>query len=167
MNISFYVLSESKAQDSLGFMCQLTQTALNKGTQALLILVTDEALLEALDEALWANDATSFIPHQRLMAQHLADGHLKENYVDDSHHPKGTEIAIAPVLLGAYLPADFNGIIINTTSHPITDFISATNNATPTRILELIYPDAASVQSGREKYKQYQQLGYKLTHFKV
>lgn len=66
MNISFYVLSESKAQDFLGFICQLTQTALNKSTQSVLILIEDEALLSTFDEALWAQEAVSFIPHQRL-----------------------------------------------------------------------------------------------------
>ncbi|MGO3467440.1 DNA polymerase III subunit chi, partial [Psychrobacter sp.] len=67
MKISFYVLSENKAQEILGFICQLTQTALNKSTQSLLILIEDEALLSSLDEALWAQDSTSFIPHQRLV----------------------------------------------------------------------------------------------------
>ena len=54
MNISFYILSESKAQDILGFICQLTQTALNKSAQSLLILIDkDDELLSTLDEALW------------------------------------------------------------------------------------------------------------------
>ena len=66
MKISFYVLSESKAQDFLGFICQLTQTALNKSAQSLLILIEDETLLANLDTALWAQDSTSFIPHQCL-----------------------------------------------------------------------------------------------------
>lgn len=153
MNISFYVLSESNAQDSLGFICQLTQTALNKGTQSLLILTENESLLSVLDEALWADEATSFIPHQRLVAN--------DTMTDQ------TDSAVAPVLLGAYLPVNFNGIIINLTSRPITDFINATNNATPTRVLELIQPDTASMQAGRDNYKHYQQLGYELTHFKV
>ena len=158
MNISFYVLSERKAQDILGFICQLTQTALNKGTQSLLILSEDNALIGSLDEALWANDPTSFIPHQRLVANH-------QNQVIDL--TESTLSPTAPVLLGSYFPESFHGIVINTTSRPVTDFVTVTNNAAPTRVLELIQPDAASVQSGREKYKHYQQLGYELTHFKV
>ncbi|MEN6669598.1 DNA polymerase III subunit chi [Psychrobacter sp. B38] len=154
MNISFYVLSESKAQDFLGFICQLTQTALNKSTQSVLILVEDEALLSALDEALWAQEATSFIPHQRLLATDSADTSV-------------THQVLAPVLLASYLPADFKGIVINTASHPINRFIAATNNAQPTRVLELIKPDTNSVDEGRHKYKTYQQAGYQLTHFKV
>ena len=155
MKISFYVLSESKAQDFLGFICQLTQTALNKSTQSLLILIEDETLPAELDRALWAQEATSFIPHQC-----LSDIHSK---AADSDADK----SLAPVLLGSYMPADFNGIVLNTTTRPINDFMAATNNAKPSRVLELIRPDATSTQEGRHKYKAYQQLGYELTHFRV
>ncbi|MGO2125667.1 DNA polymerase III subunit chi [Psychrobacter sp.] len=166
MKISFYVLSENKAQKILGFICQLTQTALNKSTQSLLILIEDEALLSSLDEALWAQDSTSFIPHQRLLDA------SKDNDVDTAtdNNTANTDKqsqSLAPVLLGSYMPADFKGIVLNTTIHPINSFMAVTYNAKPTRVLELIKPDALSVQEGRNKYKAYQQLGYELTHFKV
>ena len=159
MKISFYVLSENKAQDFLGFICQLTQTALNKSAQSLLILIDDEILLSTLDEALWAQDATSFIPHQC-----LSDLDSKDTDFDASSDANHT---LAPVLLGNHMPADFNGIVLNTTARPVNDFMAATNNAKPSRVLELIRPDATSTQEGRHKYKAYQQLGYELTHFKV
>ena len=169
MKVSFYVLSESKAQDFLGFICQLTQTALNRSTQSLLILIEKEdALLSTLDEALWAHDATSFIPHQRLL-----DSNIGDSDDTDTSHSENTAInpinsqPLAPVLLSSYMPADFKGIVLNTTIHPVNDFMAATNNAQPTRVLELIKPDANSVQEGRHKYKSYKQLGYELTHFKV
>ena len=163
MNISFYVLSESKAQDFLGFICQLTQTALNKSTQSLLILIdSDDELLSTLDETLWSHDAASFIPHQRLLAADV-DGADTENTSINSINNQ----PLAPVLLGSYMPADFKGIVLNTTIHPVNSFMAATNNAQPTRVLELIKPDPNSVQEGRHKYKSYQQLGYELTHFKV
>ena len=158
MKVSFYVLSDSKAQDFLGFICQLTQTALNKSSQSLLILVGDDAELSStLDEALWAQEATSFIPHQRLLA----------NNTEGDDPEVDINKRLAPVLLGGYMPADFNGIVINTTAQPVNAFMQATSNAQPTRILELIKPDPTSVQEGRNKYKAYQQLGYELTHFKV
>ena len=153
MQISFYVLSNDKAQDFLGFICQLTQTALNKSSQSLLILIEDEKVIDELDEALWAHDATSFIPHQRLVGVN--------NTVDI------TDASLAPVVLAVYLPAEFKGIVLNTTARPINDFIIATSNAHPTRVLEIIKPDDSSIQDGRHKYKRYQQLGYELTHFKV
>ena len=169
MKVSFYVLSESKAQDFLGFVCQLTQTALNKSNQSLLILIEkDDELLTTLDEALWTQEAVSFIPHQRLLAVDI------NTYVvidtDVATDPVNLHInnkALALVLLGGYMPADFKGIVLNTTMHPVNTFMAATNNAQPTRILELIKPDATSMQEGRHKYKAYQQSGYELTHFKV
>jgi len=169
MKISFYILSESKAQDFLGFICQLTQTALNKSAQSVLILIEDETLLSDLDTALWVQEATSFIPHQRLSD---TDGQSSDiNASANSSTNAITNIAssesLAPVLLGNHMPADFNGIVLNTTTRPVNDFMAATNNSKPSRILELIRPDATSTQEGRNKYKAYQQLGYELTHFKV
>ena len=150
--VSFYLLSEHKAQDFLGFVAQLVQTALNKSSQSLLILVDDKALLTELDTALWAHEATSFIPHQLLVASATAPA---------------TDDLLAPVLLGDYLPSQFKGIVLNTTTRAVNDFMSTTSNTLPTRILEIIKPDTTSMQQGREKYKRYQQLGYELTHFKV
>lgn len=162
MNISFYILSESKAQDILGFICQLTQTALNKSSQSLLILIDkDDELLSTLDKALWSYDAASFIPHQRLSHATISEPKDASKPVQDNNEP------LAPVLLSSYMPADFKGIVLNTTIHPVNNFMAATNNAQPTRVLELIKPDPESTQEGRHKYKAYQQLGYELTHFKV
>ncbi|WP_296242972.1 MULTISPECIES: DNA polymerase III subunit chi [unclassified Psychrobacter] len=162
MNISFYILSESKAQDYLGFICQLTQTALNKSSQSLLILIEkDDELLSTLDEALWSHDAVSFIPHQRLMGSNIADDTENTTINPMNDQP------LAPVLLGSYMPADFKGIVLNTTIRPVNTFMAATNNAQPTRVLELIKPDSNSVQEGRHKYKAYQQMAYELTHFNV
>ncbi|WP_420229873.1 DNA polymerase III subunit chi [Psychrobacter sp. ER1] len=165
MKISFYVLSESKAQDFLGFICQLTQTALNKSAQSLLILIEDETLLSNLDTALWAQESTSFIPHQCLSDPDSKS--TNDRGTDDSNINIVAHKSLAPVLLGNHMPANFNGIVLNTTTRPVNDFMAATNNSKPSRILELIRPDATSTQEGRNKYKAYQQLGYDLTHFKV
>lgn len=151
MRISFYVLSENKAQDILGFVCQLTQTALNKSKQSLLILIDDDELLTTLDTALWEQEPTSFIPHQC----------LSDADTDIQHK------VLAPVLLSSYMPANFKGMVLNTTIRPVNTFMAATLNAQPTRVLELIKPDVSSVQEGRHKYKSYQKLGYELTHFNV
>ena len=161
MKVSFYVLTENKAQDFLGFICQLTQTALNKSNQSLLILAEDETLIGELDKALWAQEDTSFIPHQRLLDSNTEGADMDVANTDINHK------LLAPVLLASYMPADFKGIVLNTTIRPVNDFINATSNTLPTRILELIKPDTVSTEAGRAKYKHYQQLGYELTHFKV
>ncbi len=159
LKVSFYVLSESKAQDFLGFICQLTQTALNKSTQSLVILADNEPLLAELDQALWANDAASFIPHQRLNAEgNESNANTSIDMTVDS---------VAPVLLAQQLPSNFKGIVINTTARPVNEFMAATSNVSLSRILEIILPDETSVAQGRQKYKHYQQLDYELTHFKV
>lgn len=160
MNISFYVLSENKAQDFLGFICQLTQTALNKSNQSVLILIEDDVLLASLDASLWAHETTSFIPHQRIDDSSVVTRPDASSSLVEDKTP-------APVLLGNHMPADFKGIVLNTTAHPVNQFMAATHNAHPTRVLELIKPDSASVDAGRHKYKSYQQAGYELTHFKV
>ena len=155
IRISFYVLSESKAQDFLGFVCQLTQTVLTKSRESLLILSEDDALLHELDKALWEYESTSFIPHTLLSNERSANDSVSINH------------EVAPVSLATYIPTSFRGIVVNTTAHPITDLISGTSTAVPTRILEIIKPEASSVDEGRLKYKRYQALGYELTHFKV
>ncbi|MGP4848435.1 DNA polymerase III subunit chi, partial [Marinobacter sp. 1Y8] len=127
MKISFYVLSESKAQDFLGFICQLTQTALNKSAQSLLILIEDETLLSNLDTALWSQDSTSFIPHQCLSDN---DNKITNDRGTDDSNIATSEVS-APVLLGNHMPADFNGIVLNTTTRPVNDFMAATNNSKP------------------------------------
>ncbi len=162
MTVSFYVLSDNKAQDFLGFIADLSQTALNKSAQSLCIIIEDEQLLSALDEALWAHTASSFIPHQRLTLNDL-DSQAQSL---DNNAPPSDKLS-APVLLGSYIPANFTGIVINTTARPVTTFINATYNAKVSRILEIIKPDTSSVKSGRDKYKQYKSLGYTLTHFQV
>lgn len=154
MQISFYVLSDAKAQDILGFICQLTQRVLSKSEQSLLILSDDATFLATLDEALWSHDALSFIPHQRL--PELGD----TDTAPRAHLP-------APVLLGNHLPADFGGIVLNTTAQGIHTFMEGMHHAAPSRVLELIKPDAPSKQIGRDKYKHYQSLNYELTHFQV
>ena len=161
MKVSFYVLTENKAQDFLGFICQLTQTALNKSNQSLLILIDDDTLLSTLDKALWAQEPTSFIPHQRLLDSNTEGADMDVTNTDINHK------LLSPVLLSSFMPADFKGIVLNTTIHPVNTFMAATLSAQPTRVLELIKPDATSMQEGRHKYKSYQQLGYELTHFKV
>src|SRR5690606_24721927 len=112
MKVSFYVLSESKAQDFLGFICQLTQTALNKSSQSLLILIDkQDALLSTLDEALWAHDATRFIPHQRLLDSNIDDG-ADTSYSETTGINHLHSRRLAPVLMASQMPAELKGIVL-------------------------------------------------------
>ncbi|MFP3355210.1 DNA polymerase III subunit chi, partial [Pseudoalteromonas sp. SIMBA_153] len=81
-------------QDFLGFICQLTQTALNKSAQSLLILIEDETLLANLDTALWSQDSTSFIPHQCLFDNENKSTNDRDT--DDSNINIVTHKSLAP-----------------------------------------------------------------------
>ncbi|GAF62315.1 LOW QUALITY PROTEIN: DNA polymerase III chi subunit [Psychrobacter sp. JCM 18903] len=161
MKVSFYVLTENKAQDFLGFICQLTQTALNKSSQSLLILIEkNDELLSTLDEAFGHKTIRALYRINAFIL--ILKAPILTVFITDINNQ-----LLAPVLLASYMPADFKGIVLNTTIRPVNNFINATSNTLPTRILELIKPDTVSTEAGRAKYKHYQQLGYELTHFKV
>ncbi|WP_201534275.1 DNA polymerase III subunit chi [Psychrobacter ciconiae] len=164
--VSFYVLSETKAQGLLGFVCSLTQTVIEKSDLALIILSDDSAQLSQIDDALWDFEATSFIPHQI-----IDDRETSEN----SHANTATtsKNLLPRVLLSQALPNGFLGAVINLTPKALilnseTSLQnSASQNSNPSRILELVLPDDQSTVLGRQKYQSYQQQGCKLQHFKV
>lgn len=159
--VSFYVLSENKAQDLLGFVCSLTQTVIEKSDLALIILSDDSAQLSQIDDALWGFEATSFIPHQ------ILDKNSDDNTTLNSKN------LLPRVLLSQALPNGFLGAVINLTPKALilnseTSLQnSASQNSNPSRILELVLPDDQSTVLGRQKYQSYQQQGCKLQHFKV
>jgi len=156
VSVSFYVLSENKAQDILGFVCSLTQTVIDKSELAVVILSEDKTKLAALDDELWDFEATSFIPHQVL---------------DDNANlePKG----FSPrVLLSQTLPNGFSGAVINLMPKALVlnsdnHSQSPSQNSNPSRILELVLPNEQSTALGRQKYQAYKSQGCKLQHFKV
>ncbi|GAA0323928.1 DNA polymerase III subunit chi [Psychrobacter aestuarii] len=149
MQVSFYLLNENKAQDILGFVCQLTQKVLKQSAKPLVILSTDTPRLQQLDEALWSLDASSFIPHHLWTDAPIAA------------IPSDTRAAPAAYLCTA-LPLNYDGVVLNLDDAPIHS-----DGGHVTRVLELIAPDEHSVQIGRDKYKHYQQRGATLEHFRL
>lgn len=160
VSVSFYVLSETKAQDILGFVCSLTQTVIDKSELAVVILSDDSAKLSQIDDELWAFEVTSFIPHQVL------DDNA--NLEPKSFSPR--------VLLSQTLPNGFSGavinlmpkaLVLNSDNHSQNLSQSPSQNSNPSRILELVLPNEQSTALGRQKYQVYKQQGCKLQHFKV
>ena len=148
MQVSFYLLNDNKAQDILGFVCQLTQKVLKQSSAPLVIVASDAETLTQLDTLLWTQQADSFIPHQM---------------VDNQHAPIPTEARQVPIAYLCHtLPPDYQGIVVNLNETPID---TAQQNIS--RILEIICPDNNSVDIGRDKYKHYQQLGAALEHFRL
>ncbi len=152
VSVIFYVLSETKAQDILGFVCSLTQTVIDKSELAVVILSEDKTKLAALDDELWGFEVTSFIPHQVL---------------DDNANLDSKNFS-PRVLLSQTLPNGFSGAVINLTPKALVlNSDNHSQNSNPSRILELVLPNEQSTALGRQKYQVYKQQGCKLQHFKV
>jgi len=152
MQVSFYLLNDNKAQDVLGFVCQLTQKVLKQSSAPLAIVASEDKTLTQLDTLLWTQQADSFVPHQR---------------IDTQDAPIPIESRQVPIAYLCHrLPLEFQGLVLNLNDTPIGD----TTDSTPqgiSRILEIIRPDEASVATGRDKYKHYQQQGATLEHFRL
>lgn len=130
--INFYVLPPTKPL--IPFVCQLTQTALKKSPDKLL-LVAPATQLVILDEQLWAFSDTAFIPHEIVPDEVSLD----------------SLVTTASVLLTANAAhvAAFAGVVINLTLSPVLNFHG-------TKLLEIIPDDPASLTAGRQKYRTYQ-----------
>lgn len=152
MQVSFYLLNDNKAQDILGFVCQLTQKVLLQSSAPLAIVASDRDLLTQLDTLLWTQQADSFIPHQLM---------------DNQETPVPTETRQVPIAyLCQTLPPEFQGLVLNLNDTPIGDASTHLPQGI-SRILEIIRPDDNSVATGRDKYKHYQQQGATLEHFRL
>lgn len=142
MQVSFYLLSEDKAQDFLGFVCQLTQTVLSKSEHGVLIISDDPQVLKQLDDSLWSFSPTSFIPHtlitQAPISQtsasdattSLHDG--EKNTADHSTNGRPVDSQTdnnAPVQLTTGLTQGFDGIVINLSPAPILLTATTSNSS--------------------------------------
>lgn len=136
--INFYILSADKKL--IPFVCQLVQTVLQKSTEGLIIL-TPKSLLDALDERLWSFHDTAFIPH---------------SVVKDSQAYRSQRLMTVGVALtdNHDLLTDFDGVVLNLTSQPLSDFVA---NNHGTKLLEIIAGGETSLQHGRLKYRHYRE----------
>ncbi len=129
----------SKVPDKLLYACRLVRKAC-AADMRVVVFTQDRTQLEALDKALWTFSEQDFLPH--VVA--------------------GDELAAqTPVILsddaGAELP--HHQILINLSGETPAHF------ARFERLFEVISTDEDDLAAGRERYRQYQQRGYPLTHF--
>lgn len=129
----------SKVPDKLLYVCRLVRKA--RAADARIVIFTrDRQQLQALDEALWTFSEQDFLPHVS------ADDALA---------------AQTPVILTddqeAQLP--HHQVLINLSGDMPAHF------ARFERLFEIISTDEGDLAAGRERYRQYQQRGYPLTHF--
>ncbi|ELA09589.1 DNA polymerase III chi subunit, HolC [Moraxella macacae 0408225] len=130
MQVNFYILSPQ--HQLMTFVCQLVQTILKKSSSNVLIFA-DSTELTMLDDRLWTMDPTAFIAHE-----------IYQTDTTNRHTP--------PVLISDRqdFANQFDGILINLTAKALL-------HSNFEKLLEIIDPNPAKIEQGRQKYRQYQQ----------
>ncbi len=129
----------SKVPDKLHYACRLVRKA-RAAAMKVVVFAESPAQLAALDEALWTFSELDFIPH--VVA--------------------GDELAAqTPVVLthDAEQPLPHHQVLVNLSRQTPAHF------ARFERMFEIVANDEDDLLAGRERYKQYQQRGYPLSHF--
>lgn len=127
----------SNIPDKITYACRLIRKA--RKADCRIVVLTEPEQLPLLDAALWTFSDLDFIAHVKsddvLAAQTPVV--LTDNDVDPLLHHQ---------------------VLINLTAHPPTNF------ARFERLFEIVSTAASDVESGRDRYRFYQQRGYPLTH---
>jgi DNA polymerase-3 subunit chi len=129
----------SKVPDKLLYACRLVRKAC-AADMRVVVFTQDRTQLDALDEALWTFSEQDFLPH--VMAGDALAAQTPVILTDDAD---------------AVLP--HHQILINLSGETPAHF------ARFERLFEVISTDEDDLAAGRERYRQYQQRGYPLTHF--
>ena len=131
-DISFYILPSQTEQGRYKFACRLAEKAYHSGSNVYIQSASAQQSRQ-LDDLLWTFRAGSFIPHQ-----------IKSNSIPPD--------AANKVLIGTDMaPENWQDIIINL-SNDCPQYSENTR-----RILEILDNSEPLKQSGRIRYRQYQQ----------
>ena len=135
MRADFYLIAKPRfLTEPLKLVCELARKA-NDTSQYTLVLARDAAQAEELDELLWSFDPDAYIPHQ-----------IAGSDADDEATPV---LIVAP---GTEAPP--RPLVVNLRDQAWT--------APCERVLEVVPADPAARGPLRERWKQYQALGYAL-----
>lgn len=139
--VSFYILGTTDPLDRQHFACRLAEKAYQQGHQVF-IHTEDQAQSDAMDKALWAFRADSFVPHQILGAD--------------------SEIE-APVLISHQnsAPPRLMDVLINL--NPVQPLFFSQFE----RLAEIINDDEEIKKHGRLRYQFYKDRGYHLDTHKI
>jgi len=138
--VSFYILPTESLEDRYLFACKLIEKAYRSGSFCY-VLTDDAEQSRILDDLLWTFRAGSFIPHQ------IYTGELPE--------------LEKVILIGSLAaPEHWQKTLFNLSSRypglgPQTE-----------RILEILDNSETTKEAGRNRYRQYQQSGMKITTHK-
>ncbi|MGZ5585241.1 MAG: DNA polymerase III subunit chi [Methylobacter sp.] len=138
--VSFYILPTESLQDRYLFACKLIEKAYRSGSFCYVLTDSDEQS-RIIDDLLWTFRAGSFIPHQ------IYNGEL----------PELERVILIGSLNG---PEHWQKVLFNLSSRypdagPKTE-----------RVLEILDNSETTKEAGRNRYRQYQQSGMKITTHK-
>jgi DNA polymerase-3 subunit chi len=138
--VSFYILPTESLQDRYRFACKLIEKAYRSGSFCYVLTDSDEQS-RIIDDLLWTFRAGSFIPHQ------IYTGELPE--------------LEKVILIGSLnAPEHWQKVLFNLSSrYPEL-------GAQTKRILEILDNSETTKEAGRNRYRQYQQSGMKITTHK-
>jgi DNA polymerase-3 subunit chi len=139
--VSFYILPSASWQERYLFTCKLAEKIYRQQIYSF-ILTDSEAHSDIMDNLLWTFRASSFVPHQIYAKSSVSE--LKQVLIgsDPALLPQGATL----INLSQYYPEQLNKF---------------------ERILEVLNQEDAILQAGRNRYRQYQQAGVKLTTHKL
>jgi DNA polymerase-3 subunit chi len=140
VEVSFYILPSESTQERHEFACKLIEKAYRSG--CFCYVLTDNAeQSKKLDDLLWTFRAGSFIPHE------IYTGKL----------PDFEKV----ILIGSLdVPVNWQKTVINLSLNCPEEFDKFD------RILELLDNSEITKIAGRDRYRQYQQSGLKITTHK-
>lgn len=138
--VDFYVLPDADPNNRSMLVCKLAEKAF-RHDKPVFIHSDDSQLLAELDEQLWSFKQDSFVPHRLLDANDVAN-----------------QIDVDPVQLSSGEPANDRRVLINLAS-TVPTFFSRFE-----RTLEVVNQADSVRETGRDRYRFYQQRGYPLQH---
>ena len=137
--VDFYVLNENKTNGHHLFACRLLEKIYKQGHD-ILLHVGDEKQASTMDKLLWTWKQGSFVPHEFHATDKAAESPILIN-----HQPEAK--------------TDMQDVLVNL-ANEIPLFFSQFE-----RVAEIIDSSEQSRQSGRQRYRFYQERGYPLeTH---
>jgi len=130
----------SGTADKLHTACRLSTKAVQQGLKVM-IYSLDAALLERLDKFLWTFSPASFIPH---------------SHVDDQL------ASVTPIVLGQETEQTTHCDVLLNLDDQCPPFLDRFE-----RLIEIAGTIPEDKQAARQRYRFYQEKGYKIHHYKL
>lgn len=140
---SFYILSSQSLHDRYLFSCKLIAKAYSLG-QYCYVYTDSLQQCQQLDNLLWTFKENSFIPHQIYDEKNTTPEYKQTILI-------GTQAA----------PKNWQALIFNLSSKYPEDLTQTE------RVLEILDNNETLKKSGRQRYRQYEQNGFKMTSYKI